>query len=383
MEESLSRPMRIVAFGSYDVRAHPRVQVLIEGLRALGHDVVEVNAPLGAGTAARVRAVRSRAAAATILLRVLRAWMLLLKRWRDCPGPVDAVLVGYLGHFDVHLARWLAPRTPRALDLLVLGSDTVSDRRLASEGGFVHGMLGRLDSAAVGAADVIVADTAESAERIALATGTSRERIVVCPVGAEESWFAAGQGRLPRTGGSPLRVCFFGTYSPLQGAPTIAGAATRLEGADIRFTMIGDGQDRPAAQRLAAGANVRWIDWLDSAALREEVVSHDVCLGIFGDTDKAARVVPTKMYQGAAAGCAIVSRESPATRAAFGDAVLTVPPGDSRALAEALRSLADRPDRLRDAQAAASARALACFTPAAVAAPLARALEARRGGGSP
>ena len=40
------------------------------------------------------------------------------------------------------------------------------------------------------------------------------------------------------------------------------------------------------------------------------VASHDVCLGIFGDTDKALSVVPTKVYQGAAAGCAVVTSDT-------------------------------------------------------------------------
>ena len=35
--------MRLLAFGTYDARLHPRVKVLLEGLRARGHDVIEVD----------------------------------------------------------------------------------------------------------------------------------------------------------------------------------------------------------------------------------------------------------------------------------------------------------------------------------------------------
>ena len=42
--------MRILFFGTYDVKSHPRVGVLAEGLRAHGHEVTECNAPLGLDT---------------------------------------------------------------------------------------------------------------------------------------------------------------------------------------------------------------------------------------------------------------------------------------------------------------------------------------------
>ena len=62
-------------------------------------------------------------------------------------------------------------------------------------------------------------------------------------------------------------------------------------------------------------------------------------LGIFGTGPKAQRVVPTKVYQGLAAGCAVVTAQTPAA-GTLGDAVVSVPPGDPQALADALRHLA-------------------------------------------
>jgi len=46
--------VKILAFGTYDVRTHPRIGVLVEGLRAHGDEVTEVNVPLGIDTAGRV-----------------------------------------------------------------------------------------------------------------------------------------------------------------------------------------------------------------------------------------------------------------------------------------------------------------------------------------
>jgi len=49
-------------------------------------------------------------------------------------------------------------------------------------------------------------------------------------------------------------------------------------------------------------------------------------------------VVPNKVFQGAAAGCAIITSDTGAPARVFGDAIVLVPPGDADALAAALLS---------------------------------------------
>lgn len=87
------------------------------------------------------------------------------------------------------------------------------------------------------------------------------------------------------------------------------------------------------------------------------IAGHDVCLGIFGTSRRALSVVPTEVYQAAAAGCAVVTSDTAPQRAAFGDAAVLVPAGDPAALAAALRQLADDPDELTRLRKAARDRA--------------------------
>ena len=47
------------------------------------------------------------------------------------PVKADAVLVGYLGHFDVLLARRLFRRIPVVLDHLIFAADTAAETELA------------------------------------------------------------------------------------------------------------------------------------------------------------------------------------------------------------------------------------------------------------
>src|SRR5262249_43085672 len=115
---------------------------------------------------------------------------------------------------------------------------------------------------------------------------------------------------------------------------------------------------------------VRWLDWVPAAELPALVAAHDVCLGIFGTGDKALRVVPNKVFQGAAAGCAVITSDTPPQRRVLGDAAVLVPPGDPEALASALLALANDREALLKLRHAAHLLAAERFTPEQVVAPL-------------
>jgi glycosyltransferase involved in cell wall biosynthesis len=361
--------MRVLMFGTYDTGLHPRIGTIAEGLREHGFEVDECNAPLGLDTAARVRLLTQPWRLPALAARLASRWASLAWRargpWSLRSAAPDVVAVGYLGHFDVHLARLLFPRTPVMLDHMVSASGTGRDRGL--DGGPRKALLRGIDAAALRAADIVIVDTEEHRETL---PERYRDRAVVVPVGAPAAWFRADTP--PAPGEGPLRVVFYGLYTPLQGAPVIGEALALIKDAAIEVTMIGTGQDY-AATRAAADGNerVRWVDWVASGDLPTLVADHDVCLGIFGTGDKARRVVPNKVFQGAAAGCAIVTSDTPPQRRVLGDDAVLVPPGDAKALAGALRELADDPAALRAARGRAGSLAERAFAPASVVGPLA------------
>jgi hypothetical protein len=82
--------LRIVLFGTYDERQHPRVRVLREGLTELGHEIRVVNVPLGFDTASRVRLASQPWRLPSLLLRLAARWGRLLWRSRRARRP-DAV----------------------------------------------------------------------------------------------------------------------------------------------------------------------------------------------------------------------------------------------------------------------------------------------------
>src|SRR5436305_6212899 len=153
---------RVLFFGTYDARRYPRVRVLQEGFAALGDEVLECNVPLRLGTAARVRMLRHPWLLPVLAWKLAATWLRLIGQSRRF-GDVDLVVVGYMGHFDVHLARLLWRRTPLALDHLVSARDTALDRRVSSR--WIVRLLAALDKAAVSAADFPCVDTDQHRER--------------------------------------------------------------------------------------------------------------------------------------------------------------------------------------------------------------------------
>jgi glycosyltransferase involved in cell wall biosynthesis len=375
--EESALAVTIVAFGTYEVAKHPRVGIVIDGLRAHGLHVSEINRPLGLNTAERVRMLKQPWRLPGLAWRVVSRWRelgRLARSHRRRHGEPEAVLVGYMGHFDVLLARRVFPRSTIVLDHLIFAADTAQDRGAS---GLRVRLLQRLDRWALNAADVALVDTVEHLEML-----PEQDKGVHVPVGARAEWFAARTSHRAEAD-APLSIVFFGLFTPLQGAPTIAAALrlARESGAEFTATMIGTGQDYEQA-RSAAGdlSGVDWVDWVAPDDLPALVARHDVCLGVFGTSSKARRVVPNKVYEGAAAGCAIITGDTPPQRATFGEAAVFATPGSPRALADAIVELAGSRARVDRARAAA-ADAAEMFRAEHVVAPLLARLAAAAGGG--
>jgi glycosyltransferase involved in cell wall biosynthesis len=321
--------------------------------------VIACNVPLGLDTEARVAMLRQPWRLPLLGWRLAAAWARLVRR-RRAVGDVDVVLVGYLGHFDVVLARLLFRGTTIALDHLISASDTAADR---GERGRIKGSILRaIDRLATGCADVVIVDTPEHLD---LLRPEARAKGVVAPVGAPAEWFTARRD-MSQSADHPLQVVFFGQFTPLQGAPVIGAALAELAPGQVDALVIGTGQDLPATQRAAGDTTVDWRSWVEPEELPELVATYDVCLGIFGTGPKALRVVPNKVFQGAAAGCAIITSDTAPQRRALGDAAVFVPAGDPDALAKALSELSADRGRVEELRQRAAARADASFTPRSV-----------------
>jgi glycosyltransferase involved in cell wall biosynthesis len=316
--------VRVLYFGTYE-RDYPRNAQVISCLRRAGVEVVERHATLweprrhkwslGLGAMARVAMKETR---------------LLFGR----KGAFDVLIVGYPGHFDMPAARRIAGRRPLVFNPLVSLWDTlVGDRERYAPGSRAAGILRHIDRIAFRRADLVVADTEQNARYFAERFSVPRERTAVCLVGAEDDVFRPGWQP-----GRTFEVLFVGKLIPLHGLETILGAARLVP--EIPFRIVGSGPlDTVLANRPA---NVTWVPWIEYAELPGAIQVAGCALGIFGTSDKAARVIPNKAFQALACATPLITGDTPAARELLTDEhdALLVPPADAAALAGAIRRLA-------------------------------------------
>jgi len=126
----------------------------------------------------------------------------------------------------------------------------------------------------------------------------------------------------------------------------VVRAAKLLEEKDApcRFLMVGDGEERGKIEALASRLGVRSLEFRGPEPpdrLAVTIREADLCLGVFGETGKASRVVPNKVYEAMAAGKPVITGDSPAAREFLTDGVdcLLCRRGDAEALAEAIMRL--------------------------------------------
>ncbi len=294
-------------------------------------------------------------------MRIATRWLLSYPRlaWRLALAPKpDVVLIGFPGILDMLVAAPIcrARGIPLAWDMFMSLYDTiVEDRKMLRRGGIASRLLHALEGFALRRADLVFLDTQAHARRVEqmfkLAPGSNG----AVWVGVEAEHFLAGSdpSRSIATAAitAPLRVLFYGQFIPLHGIDTIVQAAQLTRDEPIEWQLIGKGQESDRIKTLLAEQplpRLHWEVWVDYTELHRHIAGADVCLGIFGKSEKAASVIPNKVFQIVAMGKPLITRDSPAIREMLNDAppcVSLVPASDAQALADAVRAFArrDRP----------------------------------------
>lgn len=280
--------------------------------------------------------------------------------WR-VSGPADTVVVSSPTFFSIASA-WVLARLKRAR-LIVEVRDlwpaidvelgVLTNRRVIR-------VLERLELAAYAAADEVVVVTdgfrdnligrgVPAAKVHTIRDGVSLDRFV--PAALPDLYLRAGLGARP----DECLVVYAGTHGISQGLPEAAQAATRLTGRPVHLAFVGDGADKPRLRHQVtelALANVTLANSVPPALMPSLLATADILLVTLRDIPLFTTFIPSKMFEYLAAGRPVIGAVAGEAAQLLREAgALVVPPGDTAALAAAIRDLAADPGR-RTAMAA-------------------------------
>lgn len=310
--------MRLVYWGTYD-RRRERYRILVDALRENGIDIVECHEEVWSGIRDKSM-VSDWSHRLRIVGKYIFAYLKLIGRYLFV-AEHDAVLVGYLGHFDVLVLWPLARlrRKPIIWDAVTSLYDTVaSDRRLIPTSHPLARILFLIEWVACHSASRIIlpsnARAADFAARYGLCKGKTRGVFL----GVETKLFPSRpKGQHTPKERADLSVLFYGQFIPLHGVDTIVYAARLMRTAPVNWTIIGSGQVEGQIRELLEEMplpRLKWIPWVPYGQLSAYIHSADVALGIFGDSEKAATSIPNKVFQILSTGTPLITRDSPAIR---------------------------------------------------------------------
>jgi glycosyltransferase involved in cell wall biosynthesis len=304
--------MNVCFLGGYDPR-YPRHQVIRKGLAANGVQVAECQVAPG--------------------FKFWQRYPLLIARYfrtrAAVPGTKSLLpnmfFVPEFCQKDVPLARFLSFFSSRKIvfDPLASRFETkILDWRRNPVGSPAAWWNIRIDAWAFKFSDLILADTSAHGDYYCQNYRVPREKVAVLPVGYDDSLFdpSAMPGTKEKHG--RFVVLFFGSFLPLHGADVVVRAASIALRKDpsLHFRFIGSGQTLPGIKNLAAElglAELEFKGWAAERDLVREIASADICLGIFGRTEKAGRVVPHKVFQAMGMRKPVITAQTPAIREFF------------------------------------------------------------------
>jgi glycosyltransferase involved in cell wall biosynthesis len=229
----------------------------------------------------------------------------------------DLVFVGFYGHL-LMLPVGILSRSPLLFDAFVSTYDTLCfDRRIFSPQSLPGRLAFWLDKTACNLASSVLVDTPQQVDYFVDTFNLAREKVYSLPVGCNEEIFFPRPAP-PHDG--VTAVLYYSTYHPLHGADTVVRAAALLKAEiHLRFELIGTGPGYAQVRQLVNDlklSNVSLTSTVPLNTLASKIASADICLGgHFGNSSKAARVIPGKIFHILAMGKPLIASKTLANEA--------------------------------------------------------------------
>ena len=295
--------------------SYARTRVFLKGLQSIGLSVFDCSSPQKK------------------IFRYLSGFFKFLKY----KSKSDVILVGFLGQFLMPFVR-LFTRKIIIYDAFISIYQTLAfDRKSIGEEGVYASLARWIDRYSANLADHVILDTNQHLHYYVKEYGLPKEKMSRVLVGSDDSIMHP-----QKTVSDTFTVHFHGEFQSLHGAEYIIEAAKILP--HVHFQMIGKGKQKGVCLEKVKEWNIQNIKFIERVSyehLSAHINQADVCLGIFGNTEKTQMVIPHKVYESLACQKPLITADTPAARELLTDGknCLLIKAADPFALADAITKL--------------------------------------------
>jgi len=261
----------------------------------------------------------------------------------------DVMLIPWRGILTLPLAKFIHKKPIIYFPAFSIFDTLVHDRKKIKENSLQSKFVHWVDMLACKWVDKVVLESTEEINYFINEFNSPKEKFSQLPLAADESIFVPLPFKEPK---KEFVVLFFGSFIPLHGVETIVKSAVILQNqSEILFLICGDGQTKPSMENFVQEKklkNIQLLGLVSREKLLENIKNSDVCLGIFGDTNKAKKVVTNKVFQILASQKPLITMESlTAIESHLINDVncVLVPPANPEKLAEVILSLKNNPEK--------------------------------------
>jgi glycosyltransferase involved in cell wall biosynthesis len=278
--------MKVLMLGTYNLNMQPKSMNIFEGLKKQG---VEVQLILETG-----------------ITKYFKLAYAIVKEKYD--------VIFATGHFVLIISKMFS-RKPVLFDIYISAHDTlVLDRKKIKENSILANLIFFFDKLCCKLANGVTIDTKEYANFFVKHYGLNRKKVKVIYLGGYNQKFFPRKKEVSKK----FIVEFHGTFIPIHGIETILYSANTLNSnKDIEFHIIGKGQTYNQMISLSKKlglSNVIFLGRLDDDSLLREISNADVCLGMFGTSQKSERTISNKVFEYLAMKKPFITGDSPAVR---------------------------------------------------------------------
>ncbi len=316
----MGKKLKIVYAGNYSKgEGYPRTNVLLEGLSSIA-ELTEIRYPLW-DKKDKERELKKPLAT---MLSFFKSCLFFLKHSENMKNG-DIVIVGFPGYAEIFLFKLIKILTGAQYRIVFdyffsVYESLTMERKVVKPQSFFGKLLYLFDKAGIKTADKVLIDTEPHKEFVQSLLNLSvkdSKKFIVLPVGETEKKFPFLEYPKKKI---PFNILFFGTFLNLHGIDKIKRAIELLEDKrEIKFILIGKGKN----DSLFKERRFKNTEFVNRFVPPEELLgfikkSHAV-LGIFGDNQRADKVIPCKIYDALACGRPIITGKTKAAEQLFQD----------------------------------------------------------------